>query len=105
MRLLRTCFSISAGMQLVGLGVVFLLLPAMAVLALELEFATFPVHIYLLVVVPVLTLLVGVEREVRLAAVVLPVVSEHALGSFVGAIFFVEVVWAPCRLEVKHVEV
>lgn len=90
-----------AGVQLIVIGMILLLLPAVALAAAVLVRAAVLIVVDELAAAPVEALVLGVKVELRLSSVVLPVVGEDALVSLV----VVFVVGTPDGLKVKHVEV
>jgi len=93
--------AMSAEIKLVIVRVVLLLLPPMAVEALELIRASIFVAAYELPRSPIYALLLRIKIELRLSSVVLPVVGIDTGVSYVLSF----VVWAPYTLKVKHVEI
>ena len=90
--------------HLVVIGVVLFFFPAVAVHASVLQVTAVAVRFCLLLCAPEPTLLLcRIVIHVRLAPVVLPIVSILALVPLVTPHFIVE--WAPDRLEVEHVKV
>lgn len=98
---LGALLTVFAGVELVVLGVVLLLLPAVALQALVLVLTAILVLVDELPGAPVRALVSGVDVELGLAAEVLPVVREDALVSLVVVL----VVGTPHCLEVEHVEI
>ena len=101
---LLTAQTTIAFMHSIIFRMVLLLLPAVTVHATVLKVAAIAVSFSLLFGAPVAALLLArILVDVRLAAVVLPIMSVFALIAHVATHFIIE--WAPNCLEMKHVEV